>query len=67
MATANMTTAEIAYLKWEQAGKPEGRDIEFWIEAEKEVNKKEPLHHRQTRRPKSEEKVAGVGEWSIGR
>jgi hypothetical protein len=27
----------LAYLKWEQAGKPIGKDLEFWIEAEKEL------------------------------
>lgn len=26
-----------AYLKWETAGKPHGRDVEFWLEAEEEV------------------------------
>lgn len=26
-----------AYFLWEQAGRPEGRDIEFWLQAEKEA------------------------------
>lgn len=26
----------LAYQKWEQAGRPHGRDLEFWIAAEKE-------------------------------
>lgn len=26
-----------AYLKWENAGKPSGKDEEFWLEAEREV------------------------------
>jgi hypothetical protein len=26
-----------AYEKWEAAGKPEGNDIRFWLEAEKEL------------------------------
>lgn len=28
----------IAYYKWESAGWPEGRDMEFWLEAEKELS-----------------------------
>ncbi len=27
-----------AYLKWEAAGKPPGDGIDFWLEAEKELN-----------------------------
>ena len=27
-----------AYFKWEEAGRPEGRDVLFWFEAEREVN-----------------------------
>ena len=27
---------ETAYHKWESAGKPSGRDLEFWLEAERE-------------------------------
>jgi len=27
-----------AYLKWEAAGKPDGKDVEFWLEAEQEVS-----------------------------
>lgn len=25
-----------AYYKWEEAGRPDGRDLEFWLAAEKE-------------------------------
>ena len=28
---------ELAYLKWEQAGRPDGRDLEFWLAAEREL------------------------------
>jgi Protein of unknown function (DUF2934) len=28
---------EAAYRKWEQAGRPEGDDLAFWLEAEREV------------------------------
>jgi hypothetical protein len=31
---------ELAYLKWEQAGRPSGRDTEFWLAAEKELREK---------------------------
>ena len=27
-----------AYRKWDEAGRPEGRDEEFWTEAERELN-----------------------------
>jgi hypothetical protein len=27
---------EAAYYKWEQAGRPEGEDVRFWLEAEQE-------------------------------
>ena len=27
----------LAYLKWEAAGKPEGKDAFFWVEAEREL------------------------------
>jgi hypothetical protein len=30
-----MTIAQIAYLLWEEAGKPEGRDLYFWLAAER--------------------------------
>lgn len=30
---------DLAYLKWESAGCPDGRDVEFWLSAEKEVIK----------------------------
>jgi hypothetical protein len=36
---------ELAYLKWEQANCPWGKDKEFWIEAEKELFGEEPLKH----------------------
>ena len=30
--------ARIAQKKWKKAGRPEGRDLEFWLEAEKEYD-----------------------------
>jgi hypothetical protein len=27
-----------AYQMWEQAGRPSGRDIDFWLEAEREIS-----------------------------
>jgi len=35
-----MAVAELAYRKWIEAGKPEGRDMDFWLLAEKELRKK---------------------------
>lgn len=34
---------ELAYSKWEEAGKPDGKDDEFWAEAEKEMFGENPL------------------------
>lgn len=33
----NKELHEIAYFLWERAGKPEGRDLEFWCDAEREM------------------------------
>ncbi len=30
---------ELAYQKWEKAGRPEGDGVNFWLEAETEVKK----------------------------
>ncbi len=32
-----MRIDELAYLKWEQAGRPEGDGVYFWLEAEREI------------------------------
>ena len=34
---SNRTIAERAYSLWEQAGRPAGRDEEFWLRAEAEL------------------------------
>ncbi len=34
---SRQTIATVAYRLWEEAGKPEGRSEEFWIEAEKQI------------------------------
>lgn len=34
-----------AYRFWERAGRPEGRDLEFWLEAENLVARKSPIPH----------------------
>lgn len=37
------TIREMAYLKWEEAGRPADDDIRFWLESEKEyLDKKRP-------------------------
>jgi hypothetical protein len=33
--------AERAYNIWETNGRPDGRDIEFWLQAETEINQKQ--------------------------
>ena len=30
----NSAVKDLAYRLWEEAGKPEGRDMDFWIQAE---------------------------------
>ena len=30
----------LAYMKWEAAGKPEGDDLRFWLEAKREASQK---------------------------
>jgi hypothetical protein len=40
MSTENIHHQEVsdrAYLLWQRAGKPEGQDLEFWLQAEAEV------------------------------
>src|SRR5229473_3092877 len=39
------TIAERAYLLWEQAGRPEGKALEYWLQAEDERST-EILNHR---------------------
>jgi hypothetical protein len=34
------TIADEAYKIWEENGKPDGHDLEFWIEAEKRLEKR---------------------------
>lgn len=42
--TVNREEIEVlAYLKWEAAGCPEGRDEEFWLDAERDVQLKTAL------------------------
>ena len=33
-------TSKLAYLKWESEGKPENKDLDFWLTAENEVLRK---------------------------
>ena len=33
------TLQKAAYYKWEAAGRPEGNELYFWLEAEKEISK----------------------------
>ncbi len=36
-APARNSVALRSYLLWEQAGRPQGRDVEFWLQAESEL------------------------------
>jgi hypothetical protein len=38
----DMAIRELAYLKWEAAGFPEGDGIDFWLDAEREVKLNSP-------------------------
>jgi len=42
-----MSREERAYYLWEKAGRPEGRDLEFWEQA-KEAELREALRFRRT-------------------
>jgi hypothetical protein len=41
--TLKQQVRELAYKKWEESGRPWGRDKEFWVTAEKELFGDEPL------------------------
>lgn len=34
--------ATVAYRLWEQAGRPDGRDVEFWLQAERQTTFQSP-------------------------
>ena len=34
---ANSAVNDFAYKLWEEAGRPEGRDLDFWLEAERRL------------------------------
>lgn len=36
---------QTAYRKWEQAGKPEGQEMEFWLDAEREMEENQRAAH----------------------
>ena len=40
-----------AHELWEQSGRPDGREDEFWFEAEREVREMEQLHDEATAPP----------------
>jgi hypothetical protein len=33
---------DLAYRLWQEAGSPEGRDLEYWLAAEAQLNKAKP-------------------------
>ena len=37
-----------AHQLWEQAGKPDGSDQQFWLEAERQLKKERVLHEVKT-------------------
>jgi hypothetical protein len=41
--TLRQQIRELAYRKWEESGRPGGRDKEFWVSAERELFGDEPL------------------------
>jgi hypothetical protein len=43
---------EKAYQKWEAAGKPAGKDLKFWLEAQQELSRvKQPLADKNRHQP----------------
>jgi len=43
---------QLAYLKWEAAGYPYGDGVEFWLQAEEEVNSSCPKTCKKSDAPK---------------
>ena len=35
--SSNSAVKDLAYRLWEDAGKPDGRDMDFWLEAERQA------------------------------
>lgn len=50
----NEAIARAAYLEWLGAGKPTGRDLEFWLKAEEKVR------HSSTAKPLPPRKAGGA-------
>ncbi|CCD99064.1 DUF2934 domain-containing protein [Bradyrhizobium sp. STM 3809] len=42
---------ERAHHLWEQAGRPDGREDEFWYQAEQEIRQMQELHDEATAPP----------------
>ncbi|WP_257170653.1 DUF2934 domain-containing protein [Bradyrhizobium sp. SRS-191] len=42
---------ERAHQLWEQSGRPDGREDEFWYQAEREVRESDELHDEATAAP----------------
>jgi Protein of unknown function (DUF2934) len=40
--TTDEQVRQLAYLKWEAAGRPDGDGIDYWLEAEQELRKTTP-------------------------
>lgn len=50
-ASLEAETSRRAYELWEEAGRPSGRDLEFWLRAELEVLRRENCPDRKERQP----------------
>ena len=42
-----------AHQLWEQAGRPDGREDEFWFQAERDIRETDELHDKATAPPET--------------
>ena len=48
MVVDNQRIRERAHDLWEQAGKPDGREEHFWLEAERQIREEQIRHELKT-------------------
>lgn len=48
MTNQDQTIRELAYYKWEAAGRPCGQDLAFWVEAQDELTVQVPKKKKKT-------------------
>ena len=61
-AASEAAIREQAYLLWEQEGRPDGREMEFWTRAKVAVTGKEQMDTLTKAPPKRKAKASAMGE-----